>query len=99
MEFSPSELAVYVDLIAQTKGIYAAEEYFNQVEPVFDRTNTRAKNWPAFASIVVRILEYNKKNGRGADARKFNLRVGISLYVFSYLLFCYPILSSTTIIM
>ncbi|XP_048615596.1 pentatricopeptide repeat-containing protein At1g02370, mitochondrial [Brassica napus] len=56
MEFSPSELAVYVDLIAQTKGIYAAEEYFNQVEPVFDRTNTRAKNWPAFASIVKQFL-------------------------------------------
>ncbi|CAN7083761.1 unnamed protein product [Brassica oleracea var. botrytis] len=74
MEFSPSELAVYVDLIAQTKGIYAAEEYFNQVEPVFDRTNTRAKNWPAFASIVVRILEYNKKNGRAGSLHHLSKR-------------------------
>ncbi|CAH8306152.1 unnamed protein product [Eruca vesicaria subsp. sativa] len=55
MEFSPSELAFFVDLIAQTKGIDAAKEYFNQVEPVFDRTNTRAKNWPAFASIMLRM--------------------------------------------
>ncbi|KAF2607952.1 hypothetical protein F2Q68_00043795 [Brassica cretica] len=67
MEFSPSELAVYVDLICQTKGIDVAEECFNQVEPVFDRTNTRAKNWPAFASIVARILQYDKKYGLGAE--------------------------------
>ncbi|KAJ4917983.1 hypothetical protein Rs2_03533 [Raphanus sativus] len=53
MEFSPSELAFFVDLIAKTKSLAAAKEYFNQVEPDFDRTNTRAKNWPAFASIML----------------------------------------------
>ena len=55
MEFSPSELAFFVDLIAKTKSLDAAKEYFNQVEPNFDRTNTRAKNWPAFATIMLRM--------------------------------------------
>ncbi|CAH8346380.1 unnamed protein product [Eruca vesicaria subsp. sativa] len=62
MEFSPTELALFVDLICQTKGIKVAQEYFNKVEPVFDRTNTRAKNWPAFISIMMRIFECDRKN-------------------------------------
>ncbi|KAG2321522.1 hypothetical protein Bca4012_057414 [Brassica carinata] len=48
-----------------------AQEYFNKVEPVFDRTNTRAKNWPAFATIMMRVFEYDRKKrsvGRKAKA-------------------------------
>lgn len=51
MVFSPTELALYVDLIAKVKGFEAAEKFFNKVDPNFDIKNKKAKNWPAYLKL------------------------------------------------
>ncbi|KFK44761.1 hypothetical protein AALP_AA1G299600 [Arabis alpina] len=51
MKFSPYEHAVYLDLIANTKGVKAAKAYFNYIDPNFNKMDTREKNWPAFQKL------------------------------------------------
>lgn len=51
MTFSPSEHAIYLDLIAKTKGVEAAQAYFDYLDPNFDNMYPREKNWPAYQKL------------------------------------------------
>lgn len=62
MEFSPSELAVYVDLIAEVKGYPAAHAYFRKVDPTFKEWEPNPKNWPAHMKLVERLIDIEDKS-------------------------------------
>lgn len=51
MSFTPQQLAVYVGLIAKTKDVYKAFDYFYNVDPNFNEMDSNAKNWPAYRKL------------------------------------------------
>ncbi|XP_010492855.1 PREDICTED: pentatricopeptide repeat-containing protein At1g02370, mitochondrial-like isoform X2 [Camelina sativa] len=61
MSFSPSQLAVFLNIIAKTRGLDAAEAYFKKIDPNIDRMDTRSKNWPAYVTLLL-LKRESKKN-------------------------------------
>ncbi|CAL9214712.1 unnamed protein product [Arabidopsis halleri] len=52
VEFTPSELAFYIEILAKIKGLAAAKAYFKKVDPDFNDGDIHAKNWPAYATLL-----------------------------------------------
>lgn len=62
MTFSPSELALFVDLIGKSKGARASLDYLEKVDPGLDKCDIHAKNWPAYAIIMQRVKDIDSKS-------------------------------------
>lgn len=63
MTFSPSQLELYVELIAKSKGLKPALDFFYKVEPHFNNmAGAAAKNWPAYSKIMRMKEEADKRS-------------------------------------
>ncbi|CAL9214555.1 unnamed protein product [Arabidopsis halleri] len=63
MSFSTSELALFVNVIAKTKGLDDAHAYLKKVDPDCGRMDQPNKNWPAYVSLLHLETELLKKCG------------------------------------
>ncbi|KAG7598626.1 hypothetical protein ISN44_As06g028560, partial [Arabidopsis suecica] len=63
MSFTSNHFADYMALIAETKGMAAAQRYFKKVDPNFNRMDSNCKNWPAFQKLLRFQHESLEKKG------------------------------------
>ncbi|CAE5957294.1 unnamed protein product [Arabidopsis arenosa] len=52
VEFTPSEFAFHIEILAKVKGLAAAKAYFKKADPDFNNRDHHAKNWPAYATLA-----------------------------------------------
>ncbi|CAH8252078.1 unnamed protein product [Arabidopsis lyrata] len=52
VEFTPSEFAFHIEILAKVKGLAAAKAYFKKADPDFNDGDIHAKNWPAYATLL-----------------------------------------------
>ncbi|KAG7654052.1 hypothetical protein ISN44_As01g012690 [Arabidopsis suecica] len=63
VEFTPSEFALYIEILAKVKGLGCAFNYFKKVDPYFNNQDHHAKNWPTYATLVRLHWEHLRKAG------------------------------------
>ncbi|CAL9214554.1 unnamed protein product [Arabidopsis halleri] len=74
MSFSTSELAVFVDVIAKTKGLDEAHAYLKKVDPDCDRMDQPNKNWPTYVDLLHLETELLEKRGLVRAVRRSRCR-------------------------
>ncbi|CAE5957292.1 unnamed protein product [Arabidopsis arenosa] len=63
VEFTPSEFALYIEILAKVKGLGCAFNYFKKADPDFNNLDHHARNWPAYATLARLHWEHLRKAG------------------------------------
>ncbi|CAL9214844.1 unnamed protein product [Arabidopsis halleri] len=61
VEFTPSEFALYIEILAKVKGLGCAFNYFKKADPDFNNLDHHARNWPAYATLARLHWEHLRK--------------------------------------